>query len=67
MGTAQLSTPIFFTVSFDLIREMLYIYLNYVTALTSIRQNRSFSIVNGHKVDNQILIPGTGRHHSLHH
>lgn len=52
-------------VSFDPVREMLYIYLNYVTTLTSIRQNRSFSIVNGHKVDDQVLIPGSGRHHLL--
>ena len=37
MGTAQLFTPRFFMVSFDLVREMLYIYLNYVTTLTSIR------------------------------
>jgi hypothetical protein len=96
MGTAQLSTPWFVMVSFDLVREMLYIYLtlilltwriwwapnnvsrwqmgfnsafkglNYVTTSTSIRQNRAFSIVNGHKVDKQVLIPGRGRDHSLH-
>jgi len=67
MGTAQLSTPKFFMVFFYLVREMLYIYLHYVTKLASIRQNRSFSTVNGHKVDDQVLIPGRGRQHSLNH